>query len=139
MKVKRISSIFEEVSKIKSKNDRVDFIRKNQNQLMKALVQCAYHPNVEWLLPEGSPVYIKNKDSYESDIVMYQELNKLYLFLKGGNVNVTQEKRAKLFVQLLEKLHPEDAELLIAVKDRKINYPFMTSKLFQEAVPDWFL
>jgi len=42
------------------------------------------------------------------------------MYLLGNNPELGKVKREMLFIGLLESLHPKDAELLIAVKDRNI-------------------
>ena len=41
-----------------------------------------------------------------------------------------------MFVGLLERLDPEDAKLLIAVKDKKLSYKGLTYKLVKDTWPD---
>ena len=43
----------------------------------------------------------------------------MYIFLEG-KANMPQARREQSFVQLLEQLDPDDAELVIQAKDRKI-------------------
>ena len=44
-------------------------------------------------------------------------------------------KRETMFVNLLETLHAEEAELLVLAKDRKLKYKGITKKLIQDALP----
>jgi len=135
-RIKRISEVFEETSKFKLKKDRISHLQTNQSVLMKYMAQGAYHPGVVWLLPKGVPPH-KSANPLETEMGLHQELQRLYLFCKGGNDSLKQYDREKLFINVLEKLHPADAELLCAVKDKRINYPFLTYALFKEAFPDW--
>ena len=89
-----------------------------------------------WLLPKGVPNF-KRSEPVGSEGAFMQEFNRLYLFCKGGNDNLKQFDRERLFINMLEKLHPDDAILLCHVKDKKINYSFLTYALFKEAFPDW--
>ena len=59
-----------------------------------------------------------------------------YLFVEGGNDGLTTLRREQLFVQLLEELHPKEAEVLIQVKDKKLKYRGLTYKLVKETFPD---
>ena len=45
-------------------------------------------------------------------------------------------KREKMFIDMLESVHPKDAELLLAMKDKKILAKSVTRKLIQEAFPN---
>lgn len=135
-RVKRISEVFDTASKIRSKEERINYLRSHADTCMRYIVQGAYHPNVEWLLPKGIPPY-KPAPTMDTDGILHKEFHKLYLFCKGGHDTLKQFKREKLFIDLLEILHPEDAILICNVKDKKINYPFLTYLIFKEAFPDW--
>jgi len=39
---------------------------------------------------------------------------------------------------MLESIHPEDAKLMLSVKDKKLPYKGITTKLVQEAFPERF-
>jgi hypothetical protein len=79
----------------------------------------AFHPNVGWWLPEGAPPY-KPSEVLDSEGRLYQEARTLPLYLSGNRPDIKQVQREMLFIGLLESLHPKDANLLIAVKDKKV-------------------
>jgi hypothetical protein len=135
-RVKMISEIFQTASEMKTKKERIDFLRANESNLMQYVVQGAYHPGVKWLLPKGEPPY-KPASEIDTYGTFHQEFHKLYLFCDGANTNLTKAKREKLFIDLLSVLHPQDAKLLCAVKDKYIPYPFLTYALFRESFPNW--
>ena len=62
----------------------------------------------------------------------------MYLFLEGpaGNPNLKQLRREQLFIQMLESLHPLEADVLLQVKDKKLNYRGLTYKLVKETFPE---
>jgi hypothetical protein len=66
-----------------------------------------------------------------------KEWTKLYNFVKGGNDSLSQLRRETMFINILELLHPKDAEILVLVKDKRLtekyNIPF---PVVQEAYPD---
>ena len=45
-------------------------------------------------------------------------------------------RRESMFVGLLERLDPQDAVLLIAIKDKKLSYKGLTYKLVKDTWPD---
>ncbi len=59
----------------------------------------------------------------------------MYLFLEGGNDNLTPLRREQLFISLLESIDKEDAKLMLAAKDKKIPYKGITTKLVNTAFP----
>ena len=45
-------------------------------------------------------------------------------------------RRESMFVELLERVDPKDAKLIIAVKDRKLSYKGLSYKLVKDTWPD---
>jgi len=58
------------------------------------------------------------------------------LYVEGGHDGLTQLRREQLFVQMLESLHPKEAEVVIQVKDKKLNYRGLTYKLVKTTFPE---
>jgi hypothetical protein len=134
MSKRAISWILDYTDKLKTKEERIDCLRQNDSEPMRIILKYALDPNIEWLLPEGDPPYKpETEDGLESRL--YSQARTLYLFVKGGNDNLLQLRREYLFVNLLETIHPEDAKLLLAVKDKKLPYKNINAKLIKEVYP----
>ena len=132
---KGIAEILEEVSKIKKKDERIEELRKHgDNRAMLQLLQYAFDPRIKWLLPEGTPPFKKN-EYIDQESNLYAEMRRLYLFVEGGNPNLTPMKREMLFIGLLETVAPADAMLLCSVKDKKLPYKTITAEIVNEAFP----
>lgn len=135
MRIPAVSTILKEASEIKSRKDRIAFLKSHHpNTLMKQLLKYVYDPNIKFALPEGEPPY-KPCEALDQENMLYLEQRRLYLFLEGGNPNLNPLRRETLFVQLLESIEPEDAKLMIAVKDKKLPYKGITEKVVREAFP----
>ena len=66
-----------------------------------------------------------------------REWTKLYNFIKGGNDSLKSLARETMFIQILEGLHPLDAEILCLVKDKKLYDKYkITKENVAEAYPD---
>ena len=66
-----------------------------------------------------------------------REWTKLYNFIKGGNDSLNGLRRETMFIQILEGLHPLDAEILCLVKDKKLYDKYKITKAnVTEAYPD---
>ena len=66
-----------------------------------------------------------------------KEWTKLYNFVKGGNDSLNSLRRETMFIQILEGLHPLDAEILCLVKDKKLYDKYkITKENVAEAYPD---
>lgn len=129
-----IAEILENCTKLESRNEKIEYLRKNDSQTLRAIFQGAFDPGIVWALPEGAPPY-KPCEFFDQEGRLYQETRRLYLFLKDGNPNLTALKRESLFIALLESIAPADAKLLVEVKDKKMPFKGITVKLVQEAFP----
>jgi hypothetical protein len=57
--------------------------------------------------------------------------------VKGGNDSLSSLRRETMFIQILEGLHPKEAELLCLVKDKKLATQYKVNKdIITEAYPD---
>ena len=133
---KSLSSILIETTKQKTRKDKIDFLRKNTNGSLNKIIQMTYDPEVKFLLPEGEPPYVPSK--FDEPGNLYKEIRRLYLFVEGGNPNLTAVKREDRFIELLEFVDAEDAKLLLGMKDGKLPYPGLSEKFMQEALPELF-
>ena len=132
-----IPTIFEDIAKAKSITERKKILLEHGSNPLKELLKYAFHPDIKFLLPEGAPPYktVGSPDEY-NPTYLYPNIRKLYLFVEGGNEGLTTLRREQLFIQLLEELHPKEAEVVIQVKDKKLKYRGLTYKLVKETFPD---
>lgn len=133
---KSISSILKECSEVKKKDQRVLALRQNCNEATKVILKYMFDPNIKFLLPEGDPPY--KPSQFNESGVLYADLRKMYLFVEGGNPNLKQIRRESLFIDLLEAVDPEDAKLLLAMKDKKSPYKGINAEIVQAAFPELF-
>lgn len=133
-----ISEILKHASKLKKKEEKITYLRNNYSTPLMQVIQFALHPDVKVLLPEGPAPYKKSQLGDESHGMLLSEARKLYLFVENGNPSLNQKKRETLFINMLESIHPDDAELLVAAKDKKLPYKGLTKDLFEEAYPGIF-
>lgn len=133
-----IYEILQKANSKKTKAEKIKFLQENNSPALRLVLQFALHPNVKVLLPEGPAPY-KPADLADENLgKLYSESKKLYLFCEGGNDALNQNKRDMLFVQLLESIHPKDAELLVAAKDKKLPFKDLSRNVILEAFPDIF-
>ena len=135
---KSIYEILTEVSQVVSFHDRVKALKAySDNQPLKTILKYAYDPNIKFLLPEGTPPY-KENDFPDQQGNLYYTFKKLYLFVEGGNPNLTDLKRQDLFIGALETVDKDDAKVLIGMKDKNIPIKNITHKLAERAFPEIF-
>lgn len=66
-----------------------------------------------------------------------KEYQKFYNFVKGGNDSLSSLRRETMFINILEGLHPYEAEILCLVKDKKLQEKYnITKEIVAEAYPD---
>lgn len=66
-----------------------------------------------------------------------KEWTKFYNFIKGGNNTLASLRRETMFIQILEGLHPLDAQILCLVKDKKLQEKYkITREVVESAYPD---
>lgn len=114
--------------------EQVKCLQVNDTQPLRIILQYCFHPAAKWDLPEGKPPY-KPSDYTNLDSRLYTETKRLYIFLEG--TNIPKLKKESLFIELLETIHPKDAELLLSIKEKKLPYP-IKPKTIQKAFPGIF-
>ena len=66
-----------------------------------------------------------------------REWKNFYHFIKGGNDGMTQIRREMMFINILEGLHPLEAEILCLAKDKQLETKYkITKQIVSEAYPD---
>ena len=134
-----IPHIFQEVADAVGKEAKKQVLLLWQSNGLKEILKYAFHPDLKFALPPGRPPFktIGSPDEY-NPTYLYPQIRKLYLFLEGpaGNPNLKQLRREQLFIQMLESLHPLEADVLLQIKDKKLNYRGLTYKLVKETFPE---
>lgn len=102
---------------------------------LKALLQLNFHPDVKWMIPRGVPPYEPAKEGTAQSNSLHYEVKKLDYYINPSN-NLPQLKREAMFVNLLERIEPDDAQLLLDIKDKKLNRMGLTYGLVREVWPD---
>ena len=133
-----ISEILRKVSNAKTKKEKVDLLRKHNSVALRQMLIINFDESIVSMLPEGDVPYTPNDAPVGTDHTRLEsEYRGLYRFFKGGQDNLPSLKRESMFVQLLEGLSAEEAELLVLAKDGRINekYKRLTKAVVSEAFP----
>jgi len=135
---KTFHQIFSEVEEAKTKKEKQEVLRKYSGPALKQVLGYTFDPNIKWLLPEGTPPFKPLPKSADMESRLMSELRRLYLFVEGdtdAQRNLTTLRREQLFIGLLESIDPDDAKVLIGMKDGKLPYKSITKKLIAETFP----
>ena len=136
----RTYEILDKVSTAKTRAEKINLLQNHQNNwAMKDLLRGTFDEAVVWILPTGKVPYEPAEEkSHPSD--WSQHNKKLAYFVKGGpGEKMNTIKREKMFLDILETVHPRDAELLAGMINKKLPITGVTKKLVQEAFPGLIL
>ena len=131
-----VRETFEVIGKAKTREEKRDLLKQRENFATKAILQLNFHPEVKWFLPPGSPPYTPSTEGDMTSNSLHYEIKKMDYYTDPSPHDLPMLRRESMFVGLLERLDPEDAKLLIAVKDKKLSYKGLTYKLVKDTWPD---
>ena len=134
-----VRETFEEIAKAKTREEKREVLKKRENFATKALLQLNFHPNVKWLLPPGAPPYMPSTEGDKTSNSLQFEIKKLDYYTDPSPHPLSELpmlRREGMFVGLLERLDPQDAIMLIAIKDKKLSYKGLTYKLVKDVWPE---
>ena len=134
-----IHEILELVSEQRTKAKRVDILREYRDDSLTAVLIWNFDERVQSAIPDGQVPYEPNDVPVGTDHTsLRREWKTLYHFIKGGNDTLSSLRRESMFIQLLEGLHPKEAEIICLIKDKELDsvYPKVTLDIVKEAFPD---
>jgi hypothetical protein len=159
-----IYEILELASKQRSNAKKVEVLKTYEHDSLKTIFIWNFDDTVISLLPEGDVPYANAdeqsvysgtlsenlaKEASGGESATGQDLNgrgrtslrreyqNLYHYVKGGNNGLSTIRREMMFINLLQGLHPKEAEVLIFTKDKKLSDKYKISfENVKEAYPD---
>jgi hypothetical protein len=133
-----MSELLKRCSEFEKKKEKIYALQENCDEATKKVLQLMFHPDVKFALPEGKPPF--RYSQFNEHNMLYSEVRRLYLFMEGapGTENLTPLKRESMFIGLLETVTPEDADLLLAMKDKTSPYDGLTKEVVVAAFPELF-
>ena len=152
------------VVKQKTNEKKIEVLKRYEDPSLKAIFIWNFDESIVSLLPEGEvPFFGDNvlttstiterigdavssmkggsSDSLgtidEKHSTIRREYKKFYNFIKGGNDSLNSIRRETIFINLLEGIHPLEAEILCLVKDKNLQKKYkITKEIVSEAYPD---
>jgi len=126
------------VAEQRTKEKKVEILKEYATDSLKAILIWNFDESVVSLLPEGDVPYKQNEVPVGTDHTsLRREYQQLYHFVKGGNDSLTSLRRESMFIQILEGLHPREAEILCLTKDKKLSTKYkLTQDIISQAYPD---
>ena len=116
-----VSEILDLVSKQRGVAKKVSVLKQYENAALKDILIWNFDETAVSAIPEGEVPYERNDVPAGTDHTsLRKEWKNLYHFLKGGNNTLSTMRRETMFIQMLEGLHPEEAEIVCLAKDSNL-------------------
>ena len=133
-----IHEIFEYVSAQRTVEKKVEALQEYRCDAVTTLLIWNFDDTVISMLPEGEVPFEKNDVPIGTDhSSLRKEYRNLYHFVKGGNDTLSKTRRESMFIQILEVLHPTEANILCLVKDKLLASKYKINKgMIETAYPD---
>tara|TARA_R100000742_G_C4272314_1_gene91462 strand:- start:1001 stop:1477 length:477 start_codon:yes stop_codon:yes gene_type:complete len=132
-----LTEVLAHVSKQRTRAKKIEVLKEYRTDALLAIL--VWNFEAVSMLPDGQVPYTPNEaPAGTQHQQLSQEYKKLYHFVKGGNDALKPLRRESMFIQLLEGLHMDEANLLCLVKDRRLaeQYPKIKLDIVKEAYPD---
>ena len=133
-----LSEVLRKVSNAKTKDEKIKILRDNNSAALRALLIWNFDDSIKSAIPDGDVPYTPNDAPAGTDHSrLSHEYRGFYRFCKGGDNRLSDMKRESMFIQLLEGLHKDEAELVCLVKDGNLNkgYKRITKAVVSGAFP----
>ena len=162
-----IFEILDLVSRQRAKTKKIEVLRKYDHKPLRNILIWNFDTSIVSLLPEGEVPYVgyddqnvysgtlstkisqevrsmHEKDSFslgasdqQGHTTIRREARHFYRFVKGGDSGINSLRRETMFINILQGLHPLEAEILTLVKDKNLSDKYkITREHVSEAYPD---
>ena len=161
-----VYEVLDAASKQRTKAKKVEVLQKYKHPSLITIFVWNFDDSIISLLPEGEVPYATNLDDQNAtgslsgrinDAVgkmqemgssslgsqdqgkasIRREYTKFYNFCKGGNPSLSSLRRETMFINILEGLHPLEAEIITLVKDKRLETKYKIPKdVVSEAYSD---
>lgn len=131
-----VYEIIEKVAAAQKREDKINILRQyHDNWALKDILRGTYDDKIQWNLPGGKPPF-DPADEHTHPSSLTQHNKKFMYFVKGlQGDQMTAVKREKIFLDIIETVHPKDAELMLGMINKK-SIKGVTKKIVEEAFPD---
>lgn len=128
---------FKKINDLKKKELVIESLKQNSSKLLKEILSYTYDENIIWLLPEGDPPYTPSKDNPVDLLTgLVQQMRRVTIMLNIGDYpNLKSSRREEIFIEIIQTIHPDDAKLLLSMKNRKLSFQYITNETIEKAFP----
>lgn len=117
---------------------KVEILKEYKGDHIKAILIWNFDKGITSAIPKGEVPYKKNDaPAGTTHTRLAHEWRTLFNYVKGGNDKISQMKREQMFVQLLEGLHADEAEVVCLTKDKELQSKYrITRSVVEQAYPE---
>lgn len=132
-----ISEVLQKVSNAKTKARKIELLQQHNTDALRMLLIWNFDESIISELPAGEVPFNANEAPAGTEhTVLEHEARLFYNFVQGGNNGLTQSRRENMFIQVLEGLHKDEANVLCLVKDKQLGKKYkITRACVAEAFP----
>jgi hypothetical protein len=130
---KYLFEVMQEVAKAKKKTDKVSILKQNETWALKDIIRGSMDKTVKWSLPDGEPPYTP-AESHNHPTDLRRQNVKFKFFVQGMFMDTPKFKKERMFLEMIEGVHPEDAKLVIGMINKKTPKG-ITRAVVEEAYP----
>ena len=157
--------VFDAASKQRTKAKKIEVLQRYPHDSIMAVLIWNFDETVISVLPPGDVPYGTNREDNSMTGTLSDKINdavgkmnemgsnslgsqdqgkasirkeytKFYNFIKGGNDSLSNLRRETMFINILEGLHPLEAEILVLVKDKRLTDKYkITKEIVSAAYP----
>jgi len=161
-----VFEVLDLVSKQRSKTKKIEILRKYDEQSLRRVLIWNFDESITSILPEGEVPYADSEDQVtysgtlstklseevrsmhdkgnfslgvsdqQGHTTIRRESRHFYRFVKGGDDKLSSIRRETMFINILQGLHPLEAEIVCLIKDKRLSDKYkITKEIVAEAYP----
>jgi hypothetical protein len=131
--MKTLHEIFTEIQNAPTRAERQEILKENDSFSLRTILQLNFDSTISLDLPEGKPPYTCDEIPFGQPD---KKIKMLGYCVKGNN-KFTPIKKERLFIDILESLTEEDANIVCLSKDAKLmkEYSRVSESLIKSVFP----
>jgi hypothetical protein len=109
-----LAEILKKTTELKTRVEKVEWLQKNDSQALRNILVLMYGKGrFEFLIPQTRPPFTLS-EAHDNHAAWLRESRKLKYLVKGfGFDELNQIKRESVFIEMLENVHKDDAEIFV--------------------------
>ena len=162
-----VFEVLELVSRQRAKAKKIEVLRKYDDQSLRRVLIWNFDNSIQSILPQGEVPYVgydenvtysgtlttklteeirqmHDRGSFsvgasdkQGHTTIRRESKNFYHFVRGGNDAMSNIRRETMFINILQGLHPLEAEIVVLAKDKKLSDKYkITKEVVTEAYPN---